>query len=454
MMSKQKVSIILPARNEEMLIKKTLTDLLAYLKTKTYTYEIILVINGSVDRTEEIVQNIQEKNSHILIVESDPGYGPALRKGLEVSKGKYIVIYNVDFYDTHLLDLVDVDLYGKDLIIGSKLAHWAEDQRPPLRKLVSRSFNLVLWLLFGFRGSDTHGIKVMRREVLTKIYPESKTWSGIFDTELVIRTQWAGFKIADFPVKVVEKRASRFPNRLWHTPVDIWSLYKALKMENAQEKQLFYNSIADRWESVINQNETEKRLRVVFDTLFAKVQFKNKKFLEVGCGLGYFSEKAAAAGAQVTGIDIGDKLVKKTQKKIPTGKFLVASADALPFQANSFDLVLCTEVVEHVVNQKKTIDELVRVAKPKGTLVITTPNKNFKFLFDFLSFIKIRPYNGNENWLSFEELENLLLSHKVTIVRKIGFNFFYPHPVFDYFEKFDFLAPLMINMGFVVKKGS
>ena len=137
---------------------------------------------------------------------------------------KYIVIFNVDFYDLRLIDLIDIDMYGKDLIIGSKRAYWSQDNRSLFRRMISMAFNLYLKLMFGFRGSDTHGVKLIKEEVVDSVLPLSNTKSGIFDTELVIRAQWAGYAIADFPVVVEEKRPPRFSNRFIRTPLDIYEI--------------------------------------------------------------------------------------------------------------------------------------------------------------------------------------------------------------------------------------
>lgn len=224
-----KVSVVLPARNEQELIKSCILDISKYLNGKKYEYEILVVVNGCTDKTEEIVKDLSFKNKNIRLVNSKSGYGYALRKGMQESKSEYVVIFNVDFYDLKIIDLVDIDLYGRDLVMGSKMAHWSVDKRTFQRRLFSSSYNLLLKLLFGFKGSDTHGIKVMRRGVVKNILRKCKTVNGIMDTEFVIRSQRANYKIADFPVVVEEKRGPRFPNRLWSTPIDIMNLYNALK---------------------------------------------------------------------------------------------------------------------------------------------------------------------------------------------------------------------------------
>ncbi len=219
-----------------------------------------------------------------------------------------------------------------------------------------------------------------------------------------------------------------------------------------KNKELFHESISDSWELVINKKETKKRLQVVFDKLLANTTLKNVSFLEVGCGLGYFSQEAKKRGAKVTGIDIGKKLIARCRKEIPGGRFIVASADKLPFANNSFDIVLCTEVIEHVNKPLKTISEIKRVVKPGGVIVLTTPNKLFRPFFLLLSFLRIRPYRGNENWFYQAKLVSIFNEMGLVILKKHHFNFFYPVPLFDFFEQFSLLGNFMINQGYVLRK--
>ncbi len=218
-------------------------------------------------------------------------------------------------------------------------------------------------------------------------------------------------------------------------------------------KELFYDSISNVWASKINNSETNKRIKVVFNDLLTKKDLKGKKFLEVGCGLGYFSNIAYKSGAKVTGIDIGPNLVKINKKLTPKCTFKVASASKLPFKDNSFDVVLSTEVIEHVDNQKDALKELARVVKKGGILVITTPNKLFKPLFDFLSFTRIRLYHGNENWIYSWDMLKIMKKNGLKLDEESYFNFIAPNYFFDLFENVDLLRNLMINYGFrFVKK--
>jgi 2-polyprenyl-3-methyl-5-hydroxy-6-metoxy-1,4-benzoquinol methylase len=217
-------------------------------------------------------------------------------------------------------------------------------------------------------------------------------------------------------------------------------------------KELFYNKIADRWETKINNKETEKRIRVIFNELLTGIDLKNKKVIEVGCGLGIYSLKMSQKGAVVTGIDVGERLIKISRKKVRNGKFVVGSALDIPFRKDKYDITLCTEVIEHTENPERAISELFRVTKPGGYIILTTPNKVFKPVIDLLRILRIRFYQGNENWLGINELKKCIARNNGKIILEKYFNFFYPIPILDKFEKYTFLQNLMINQGYKIKK--
>lgn len=97
------------------------------------------------------------------------------------------------------------------------------------------------------------------------------------------------------------------------------------------------------------------------------------KFLVVGCGskdeMAIFQDKK-----WVTGVDISKTAVENQKKRFPKMQFLVADAQKLPFDDNTFDCVVCSEVIEHLPDDKKFINEAHRVLGEGGILIITAPN--------------------------------------------------------------------------------
>lgn len=99
------------------------------------------------------------------------------------------------------------------------------------------------------------------------------------------------------------------------------------------------------------------------------------RILEVGCGAGNLLEKVPRAW--LAGIDLSPFLLEKSQRRLERRGVALARADAerLPFCGGSFDGVLCSEVLEHVMHPTVVLEEMLRVAKPEGRVVITVPNE-------------------------------------------------------------------------------
>jgi len=108
---------------------------------------------------------------------------------------------------------------------------------------------------------------------------------------------------------------------------------------------------------------------------------KGKKALDVGCREGYQSKLLEERGYKVTSIDIEKKYEKCR---------IVDVNKKLPFKDNYFDLIWCSEVIEHLKDPVKSVEEFRRIVKPSGVMIMTTPN-SYCFLFRFLSLLGLTP---------------------------------------------------------------
>lgn len=110
--------------------------------------------------------------------------------------------------------------------------------------------------------------------------------------------------------------------------------------------------------------------------------FKGKKVLEVGCGGGLFLEELAKLGGVCTGIDPSKKSISAARKHAAQSGLKIAYKDArgekIPFPDKSFDFVACVDVLEHVNDLPKVIQEISRVLKPGGYFLYDTFNKTLK----------------------------------------------------------------------------
>jgi ubiquinone/menaquinone biosynthesis C-methylase UbiE len=99
-----------------------------------------------------------------------------------------------------------------------------------------------------------------------------------------------------------------------------------------------------------------------------------ERTLEVGCGAGHVLERFAE-GWRV-GIDLSGIMLERTRRRLgPDLPLVRGSADALPFADAAFDIVVCTEVLEHTTDPGSVIEELIRVAGPRGRVLVSVPNE-------------------------------------------------------------------------------
>jgi hypothetical protein len=92
------------------------------------------------------------------------------------------------------------------MVIGSKLASGAQDERPFVRHVGSLVINGMLRVALDFKGTDTHGLKAFRRSVVAPIAERCIVDRDLFASELVIRAEREGMAIREIPVSIVEKR--------------------------------------------------------------------------------------------------------------------------------------------------------------------------------------------------------------------------------------------------------
>jgi glycosyltransferase involved in cell wall biosynthesis len=228
---KPKISIVAPAFNEEKLLTVFLNGCVSELDKLKNSYEIIIVENGSQDKTFQIAKDFSRNNHNIKVFHlPKPAFGPALIKGMNIAKGDYLVVFNVDFWDKKFLNLKKLNFNKFDIYVGSKTLPESLDKRPLTRRITTFGLYLALKFIFKYQGTDTHGIKIFNRSKIIPILKKCKLKSGIFDSELLIRAQRGGLRIADIPVIIREHRPNRFGiKRILETPSDLLALYKALK---------------------------------------------------------------------------------------------------------------------------------------------------------------------------------------------------------------------------------
>jgi glycosyltransferase involved in cell wall biosynthesis len=217
------ISIVIPVYNEEAILRAAVVDLVDWLSASPWSYELVLAENGSTDRTVEVAAELGERFDQLVWRHTrEPNYGKALREGILHARGDLVICDEIDLCDTDFYERAIALLRDPlvDFVIGSKVMEGAVDERPFVRRLGTFVINGMLRATLGFKGTDTHGLKAFRRELVQPIADGCLVDRDLFASELVIRAERAGLGLQEIPVRVLEKRpptvglARRVPNVL------------------------------------------------------------------------------------------------------------------------------------------------------------------------------------------------------------------------------------------------
>ncbi len=208
-----RLSVVLPAHNEEAYLEAAVGRVLAGLAERRLDAEVLVVENGSTDRTAAVARRVARRHRKVRVLErSRADYGAALAAGFRAARGELVVNFDVDLVDLGFLEralaLLQEDP-GLDVVIGTKRGAGADDRRGASRRIVTGVFSLVMRLGFGLRVSDTHGVKLLRAEPLRSLVDRVGSSADLFDTELVLRAERSGLRVAELPVSVSEQRPAR-----------------------------------------------------------------------------------------------------------------------------------------------------------------------------------------------------------------------------------------------------
>lgn len=228
------ISIVIPVHNEAGFIEGALPRLVADLEGVPVGYEVIVAENGSTDATADLAAEFALTDPRIRVLRLPvPDYGAAMRAGFQEARGEWAVNFDIDYFSGDFLRAALSLADQADVVLASKRVDGADDRRSAFRRMATWGFNLVLRILFRSGVSDTHGMKMVRTSVVTAIAPQVISTKDLFDTELVIRAERAGFRIAEVPVVVEELREARssFVSRIPRTVRGLWRIRRAMRRE-------------------------------------------------------------------------------------------------------------------------------------------------------------------------------------------------------------------------------
>lgn len=207
---KKLVSVVIPAYKAEEIVEKSLIEVKEVLDQIRYSYEVICVVDGRVDKTYEKAKKVEKKFPGKIKVTgylTNLGKGHAVRFGMAKAKGDIVGYIDVglDLNPNGLSMLLEhFEWYDADIIIGSKRHPASKVIYPLQRKVISFGYQMIVKILFGLKVRDTQvGLKFYRREVLEQVLPRLLVKEYASDIEILAVAYSLGFKrIFEAPVEL------------------------------------------------------------------------------------------------------------------------------------------------------------------------------------------------------------------------------------------------------------
>lgn len=222
-MEKPYLSVIIPCFDEETnLSNGVLPQLAAYLKKQKYSWEVIIVDDGSRDKSIHLLQKFNRKNPQFKLLKiSHQGKAQAIKTGVFRASGKYLLFTDMD----QATPISEIEkLFQKinryHIVIGSREGEGAKRENETwYRHLMGRVFNFIVKIITGLKFNDTQcGFKLFQSEAAKKIFKSLKVYkklktkdafTGAFDVEVLFLAKKMGYKVAEVPIHWCHIKTSR-----------------------------------------------------------------------------------------------------------------------------------------------------------------------------------------------------------------------------------------------------
>ncbi|MFX1412267.1 MAG: dolichyl-phosphate beta-glucosyltransferase [Promethearchaeota archaeon] len=211
------ISILIPAYNEEKRISYFLKNLISFSRLNLKNFEIVIINDGSNDKTEKIVQNLQKVQSDLKLISyrKNMGKGYAIQQGVLKARGKFILFMDADGSTppSEIQNLLkSFQKYNSDIIVGSRIQKSSKVTipQPFSRRLLSKIFNVYSNLLFRIKINDLLcGFKGFKKEVAIDLFKSLKSFRWEFDVELLYKARKHKYIIHELPIEWKHEEGSK-----------------------------------------------------------------------------------------------------------------------------------------------------------------------------------------------------------------------------------------------------
>jgi SAM-dependent methyltransferase len=378
------LSVVMPSYNEAATLETVIQRVLA----SPYVQELIVVDDGSVDATVEIVRGIEDPRIRLFVQPINLGKGAALRRGFEEATAPYVIVQDADLeydpmeYSTVLGPLLagDADVvYGSRFLSGHAhrvLYYWHSVGNRFLTTASNMFTNLNL--------TDMETCyKAFRREVIQSIEIEEDRFG--FEPEITAKIAAAGWRIYEVGISYSGRTYSEGKKIGWKDGVravygvvrysDAWHAVRGM-IDHAPDRSIPPAEFDDSDAELSDVLRTLEEADNYADWIYRLIRpYLGEHVLEIGAGHGELTERLRR-DAKVTATDLSKRCVDELALRFagcPEVEVLQADVAALGAEDRKFDSVVLINVLEHIDDDADALAELRKVLKPGGRLCVFVP---------------------------------------------------------------------------------
>lgn len=209
------LSVVVPCFNEAVRLPGSLEQVAAYLEMQGAAFELLLVDDGSRDRTPQLIREAASASEHVqaVLLAANRGKGRAVAEGVARSRGGMVLISDADFSAPieEMPRLEAAIAAGADVAVGSRAKRGAREVDQPLhRRLMGKTFNLLVQGLLLPGIWDTQcGFKLFRGDVARELFGRLRTDGFAYDVEILVLARRSGYRISEVPVRWINSSTTR-----------------------------------------------------------------------------------------------------------------------------------------------------------------------------------------------------------------------------------------------------
>ena len=354
------LTVVIAALNEAPNLYRLLPLLRDALSALGVSWEIVIIDGNSHDGTQKVAEEAGAR----YVCETKPGYGTAILRGVEEARGAHVLTMDADL--SHPAEFVR-NLWdarnAADVVIASRYVPGGYADQPWFRYTLSRILNRFFAVGLSIPTKDlSSGFRLYRKSIFEGM--NIRFTNFVILIEILLLAYGKGLSITEVPFHYQPRGSGSSKARIIRFGQDYLRLfYRVWKMRNSVEFPDY------DWRAFDSRIWLQRYWQRTRHDIIRRFTPPFVPTCDVGCG----SSRILADLPHAVGVDLRhDKLafMRKTNR-------LLVQADglSLPFGDHAFDCVICSEVIEHIPDENgRAIDELTRVLKPGGTLVLGTPD--------------------------------------------------------------------------------